>query len=58
MYSKRSKSIRKRQMPYDFIHMWNLRNKTDEHMGSGEGGKRRDRNKPQETLNDRGQTMG
>ena len=32
----RNKSVRKRQIPYDFAHMWNLRNKTDEHMGSGE----------------------
>ena len=36
-------------MPYDFIYMWNLRNKTDEHMGTGV--ERRERNKPQETLN-------
>ena len=25
----------KEQIPYDFTHMWNLRNKTDEHMGRG-----------------------
>ena len=25
-------------MPYDFTHMWNLRNKTDKHIGSGRGG--------------------
>ena len=25
-----NKSVRKRQVPYDFIHMWNLRNKTNE----------------------------
>ena len=35
--------------------MWNLRNKTNEYMG---GGERRERNKPQETLYDRKQTMG
>ena len=29
-------TYRERQMPYDFIHMWNLRNKTDEH-GDGRG---------------------
>ena len=32
--------------------MWNLRNKTDEHMGSGQGdgaGKRREGNKPQDS---------
>ena len=28
-------SVRERQMPYDFIYMWNLGNKTDEHMGRG-----------------------
>ena len=36
--------------------MCNLRNKTDEHMESGEKGERG--NKPQETLNDREQTEG
>ena len=35
-YAKRNKSIRERQVPYDFTHMWDLRNKTDEHMGRGE----------------------
>ena len=30
-YAKGSKPFRERQIPYDFIHMWNLRNKTDEH---------------------------
>ena len=28
--AKRNKSVRERQMPYDFIEMWNLRNKTNE----------------------------
>ena len=23
-------------IPYDFIHMWNLRNETNEHRGKGE----------------------
>ena len=31
-YAKQNKSIRERQTPYDFTHIWNLRNKTDEHM--------------------------
>ena len=35
--------IRERQIPYDFTHMWNLGNKTDERAGKGkkerEGGK-------------------
>ena len=28
-YAKKNKSVRERQMPYYFIHMWNLRNKTN-----------------------------
>jgi len=32
-YAKQNKSVRKRQVPYDFTHLWNLRNKTDEHRG-------------------------
>ena len=57
MYSaKQNKSVRERQIPYDFTHVWNLRNKTDEHRGKE--GKRREENKPQETLNDTEQTMG
>jgi len=27
--AKENKSVRERQTPYDFIHMWNLRNKTN-----------------------------
>ena len=30
---KRNKSVRERQVLYDFTHMWNLRYKTDEHKG-------------------------
>ena len=26
-YAKRNKTVRERQIPYDFIHMWNLMNK-------------------------------
>ena len=37
--------------------MWNLRNKTDEHMGGGKKEKERG-NKPWETLKDRKQTEG
>ena len=29
-YAKWNKSVQERQMPYDFTHMWNLRNKTNE----------------------------
>ena len=36
-YAEGNKSVRERKIAYDFPHMWNLRNKTDEHM---EGGKR------------------
>ena len=32
-YAKQNKSIRERQISYDFIHMWNLRNKVD-HKGN------------------------
>ena len=38
-YAKQNKSIRERQIPYDFTHLWNLRNKTDEHMGRREESK-------------------
>ena len=30
-YAKWNKSVKERQILYDFAHMWNLRNKTDEH---------------------------
>ena len=30
-YAKQSKSVRKRQILYDFTHMWNLRNKINYH---------------------------
>jgi len=39
-YAKQKKS--ERQIPYDFIHMWNLRSKTNEHMERG-GGKKGER---------------
>lgn len=26
-YAKQNHSVKQRQIPYDFIHMWNLRNK-------------------------------
>ena len=32
-YAKWNKSIRERVIPYDFTHMWNLRNKTNEQRG-------------------------
>ena len=40
-YAKQNKSMRERQIPYDFTHMWKLRNERDEHM---EGGKKRETN--------------
>ena len=27
--ARQNKSVRERQIPYDFAHMWNLRNKID-----------------------------
>ena len=32
-YAKQNKSARERQIPHDLTHMWNLRNKTNEHRG-------------------------
>ena len=29
-YAKQNKPVRERQMPYNFTHMWNLKNKTRE----------------------------
>ena len=49
-------SQRRQKIPYDFTPMWNLRNKTNDHMGRGK--KRIEGNKPQETLNHREQTEG
>lgn len=31
--AKWNKPVREKQIPYDFTHMWNLRNKTNEHQG-------------------------
>ena len=31
--TKQNKSVKEGQMPYDFTHMWNLRNKTNEQRG-------------------------
>ena len=30
-YAKQNKSVKDRQIPYDFTHMWNLRNATGKH---------------------------
>ena len=49
-YAKRSKSVRERQRPYNFTHMWNLRNKTKKHRG------KKERGKPRNRLNYRKQT--
>ena len=40
-YAKQNESARERQIPYDFIHMWNLRNKTNKAKGKRERGKPR-----------------
>ena len=34
-YAEKNMPVRERQVPYGFSHMWNLRSKTDEHMGEG-----------------------
>ena len=52
-YAKQSRSVRERQIPNDFSHMWNLRNKTDEHEG-----KKREEQTIKQTLNYREQTEG
>ena len=51
---KQNKLIRERQIPYDFTHLWNLRNKTDGHKGRTKGG----REANQKTHNHREQTEG
>ena len=60
-YAEQNKSIRERQIPYDFTHTWNLRNKTEEYRGR-EGKIKQDEiregDKPQETVNHRKQTEG
>ena len=33
--AKWNKSVREKQIPYDFIHVWNLRNKTNEQIKKG-----------------------
>ena len=35
-HTKRNKSERERQIPYDVIHMWNLENDTNEHIYKAE----------------------
>ena len=35
-YAKQDKSFRERQLSYDLIHMWNLRNKAEDHRGKEE----------------------
>ena len=34
--AKCNKSIRERQLSYEFSHMWNLRNNTEDHRGREE----------------------
>ena len=41
--AKWNKSVRERQIPYDFTHMWNLRNKTNEQ-------REKERGKPRNRL--------
>ena len=60
-YAKLNKSIRERQLSYDFTHMCNLRNKKGV-IGEGGKNKKQDKikegDKPLETLNHRKQTEG
>ena len=49
-YAKRNKLVRKRQIPYDFTHMCNLRNKTNEQIGG-----KRERQTKKQTLDYREQ---
>ena len=51
------KQVREREMPYDFTHMWNLRNKTDEH-GGGEGKIKYGKNREREAKHKRLLTIG
>ena len=41
--AKQNKSVRERQIPYEFIHMWSLRNKQKQ--AKGEEGRQREREK-------------
>ena len=34
-HAKQNKSVREKQIPYDFSHMWNLRKKQDHGEGKG-----------------------
>ena len=45
--AKQNKSVRERQMSYDLTYIWNLGNKTDEHMGRG-----KKQEKGQQTIRD------
>ena len=49
-YAKQNKSVRLRHALYDSTHMWNLRNKTDEHRG------KKERQTIKQTLNSREKT--
>ena len=49
-YAKWNKSVRERQILNDFIHMWNLRNKTDEHREKE--GKTRWKQRERQTIRD------
>ena len=48
-----NKPIRKKQIPYDFTHLWNLRNKT-----KWAKGKKREKQNEKQTLNYGEQTDG
>ena len=49
-YAKRSNSVKERQILYDLTHMWNLRNKTDDHRGREEKNKTRQNQRGRQTT--------
>ena len=57
-YAKQNKSVRERQIPYDFTHMWNLRNKTNEQGGKEKRETEKERGKPNQETDYREHTDG
>ena len=65
-YAKWNKPVREGQIPYDFTHMWNLRNKNKQNRNGGNGhmnrltaargagtGERRRRDEPKHIMHDK-----
>ena len=52
-YAKQNKSVRERQIPYGFTHMWNLKNLTKQmNMGKGRKNKIRCKLRGRQTIRD------